>query len=310
MDGSRRSSEGERKPVTILFTDIAGSTAIAERLDPEEWREVVSGAHRRVTDAVARYEGTIAQLLGDGVLAFFGAPAAHEDDPARAVRSALDIQAAITAYARELAGYVDDFAMRIGIHTGEVVVGELGSAEHAEYLAVGDAVNLAARLQSAAAPGKVLVSESIARLVRGAFELTSLGEITVKGKTAPVAVFEVVRPLTAPARTRGLAVLRSPLVGREAELATLTGALEGLCQGLARSWPCSARPASARAASWTRHTPGRRPTCASRRTGWRAAPSPTARRCRTGRSPNCSRPTWGCRTATPRFAPALPCAGD
>jgi ABC-type oligopeptide transport system substrate-binding subunit/class 3 adenylate cyclase len=231
MDGSRRSSEGERKPVTILFTDIAGSTAIAERLDPEEWREVVSGAHRRVTDAVARYEGTIAQLLGDGVLAFFGAPAAHEDDPARAVRSALDIQAAITAYARELAGYVDDFAMRIGIHTGEVVVGELGSAEHAEYLAVGDAVNLAARLQSAAAPGKVLVSESIARLVRGAFELTSLGEITVKGKTAPVAVFEVVRPLTAPARTRGLAVLRSPLVGREAELATLTGALEGLCQG-------------------------------------------------------------------------------
>jgi ABC-type oligopeptide transport system substrate-binding subunit/class 3 adenylate cyclase len=223
--------EGERKRVTILFTDIAGSTAIAERLDPEEWREVVSGAHRRVSDAVTHYEGTVAQLLGDGVLAFFGAPVAHEDDPARAVRSALDIQAAITAYARELAGYVDDFAMRIGIHTGEVVVGEVGSAEHAEYLAVGDAVNLAARLQSAAAPGKVLLSESTARLVRGSFELASLGEITVKGKAALVAVFEVVRSLAAPARSRGLAVLRSPLVGREAELAVLTGALEGLCQG-------------------------------------------------------------------------------
>jgi ABC-type oligopeptide transport system substrate-binding subunit/class 3 adenylate cyclase len=225
------SNEVERRPVTILFTDIAGSTAIAERLDPEEWREVVSGAHRRVTDAVTLYGGTIGQLLGDGVLTFFGAPAAHEDDPARAVRAALDIQAAIAAYARELAGYVDDFAMRIGIHTGEVVVGEIGGAAHTEYLAVGDAVNLAARLQSAAMPGKVLVSESIARLVRGAFELADLGEITVKGKAAPVAVFEVVRPLETPARSRGLAVLRSPLVGREAELGALTGALAGLCEG-------------------------------------------------------------------------------
>jgi ABC-type oligopeptide transport system substrate-binding subunit/class 3 adenylate cyclase len=225
------SSDGERRPVTILFTDIAGSTAIAERLDPEEWREVVSGAHRRVSEAVVRYEGTIAQLLGDGVLAFFGAPVAHEDDPIRAVRAALDIQAAITAYARELAGYVDDFAVRVGIHTGEVVVGEIGSAEHAEYLAVGDAVNLAARLQSAAAPGKILLSESTARLVRGSFEMASLGEITVKGKSAPVTVFEVVGPLAAPARSRGLAVLRSPLVGREAELAILTGALAGLCEG-------------------------------------------------------------------------------
>ncbi len=228
--GSPR-GEGERKPVTILFTDIAGSTAIAERLDPEEWREVVSGAHRRVTDAVVRYEGTVAQLLGDGVLAFFGAPVAHEDDPARAVHAALDIQAAIGDYARELAGYVDDFAMRIGIHTGEVVVGEIGSEQHAEYLAVGDAVNLAARLQSAAAPGKVLVSGSIARLVRGSFELAALGEITVKGKAAPVAVYEVVGLLAAPVRMRGLAVFRSPLVGREGEMTTLAAALEGLCEG-------------------------------------------------------------------------------
>src|SRR5512139_3481369 len=231
MDVSRPTGDGERKPVTILFTDIVGSTAISERLDPEEWREVVSGAHRRVSEAVSRYEGTIAQLLGDGVLAFFGAPAAHEDDPPRAVRAALDIQAAIAAYARELRGYVDDFAMRIGIHTGEVVVGEVGSAEHAEYLAVGDAVNLAARLQSAAAPGRVLLSESTVRLVRGAVELASLGEIVVKGKAAPVAVFEVVRPLAAPARTHGLTVLHSPLVGRGAELAVLAGALEGLCEG-------------------------------------------------------------------------------
>ena len=127
FEPSRPGPEAERRPVTILFTDIVGSTAIAERLDPEEWREVVSGAHRCVTDAVVRYEGTIAQLLGDGVLAFFGAPIAHEDDPARAVRAALDIQAAMAAYARDLRGYVDDFAMRIGIHTGEVVVGEVAA---------------------------------------------------------------------------------------------------------------------------------------------------------------------------------------
>jgi ribosomal protein L40E len=97
--------EGERKPVTILFTDIVGSTSLAEKLDPEEWKEIVSGAHQRVSAAVYRYEGTIAQLLGDGVLAFFGAPITHEDDPARAVRAALEIQKRINEYANELRGY-------------------------------------------------------------------------------------------------------------------------------------------------------------------------------------------------------------
>ena len=96
--------EGERKPVTILFTDIVGSTALAEKLDPEEWKEIVSGAHQRVSQAVYQYEGTIAQLLGDGVLAFFGAPVTHEDDPIRAVHAALDIQQAIGKYADELKG--------------------------------------------------------------------------------------------------------------------------------------------------------------------------------------------------------------
>src|SRR5512141_3089675 len=103
--------EGERKPVTILFTDIVGSTAIAEKLDPEEWKEIVSGAHQRVSEAVYRYEGTIAQLLGDGVLAFFGAPINHEDDPLRAVRAGLDLQRAIADYAAELKGYVENFKL-------------------------------------------------------------------------------------------------------------------------------------------------------------------------------------------------------
>jgi class 3 adenylate cyclase/ribosomal protein L40E len=142
--------EGQRKPVTILFTDIVGSTAIAEKLDPEVWREIVAGVHRRVGEAVYRYEGTIAQLLGDGVLAFFGAPITHEDDPIRAVRAAKDIQDSIKDYARELAGTLDEFQMRVGIDTGAVVVGEIGTDMHTEYLAIGDTVNVAARLQSAA----------------------------------------------------------------------------------------------------------------------------------------------------------------
>jgi class 3 adenylate cyclase len=173
----------ERRLVTILFTDIVGSTALAEQLDPEEWKEIVQGAHRRVSDAVMRYEGTIAQLLGDGVLAFFGAPHAHEDDPARAVRAGLDLQRAIADYERELGSYVDAFQMRVGINAGIVVAGAVGSAEHSEYLAVGDAVNLAARLQSAAQPGSVLISDSVARAVKHLFELQDLGEISVKGKS-------------------------------------------------------------------------------------------------------------------------------
>jgi ABC-type oligopeptide transport system substrate-binding subunit/class 3 adenylate cyclase len=223
--------EGERKPVTILFADIVGSTPLAEKLDPEEWKEIVDGAHRRVGEAVYRYEGTIAQLLGDGVLAFFGAPVTHEDDPVRAVRAALDIQQAIAEYARELHGYVQDFQMRVGVNSGTVVVGTVGSDMHMEYLAIGDAVNLAARLQSAAQPGRVLISESTARFCRTVFELNPLSDLAVKGKAEPVKVFEVVTPKAAPSTGRGIEGLTSALVGRDRELSILTDALERLTEG-------------------------------------------------------------------------------
>ncbi len=223
--------EGERKPVTIVFTDIVGSTAIAEKLDPEVWKEIVAGAHRRVGEAVYRYEGTIAQLLGDGVLAFFGAPITHEDDPIRAVRAAMDIQASVEEYGRELAGTIDDFQMRIGINTGTVVIGEIGTDMHMEYLAIGDAVNVAARLQSAAEPGKVVVSEACARLVSAAFELKDLGEITVKGKTQPLQAFELIRMKADPETGRGLAGLPTPHVGRAGEVEKLQSSLLSLCAG-------------------------------------------------------------------------------
>jgi class 3 adenylate cyclase len=195
---------GERKPVAIFFSDIVGSTSIAEKLDPEEWREIISGAHRIVGEAVRQFDGTVAQFLGDGVLAFFGARQAHEDDAQRAVLAAMEIQNRLQDYRRELSGMLDDFQMRIGIHTGMVVVGQVGDEEHAEYLAVGDAVNLASRLQSAARPGRVLVSETIERLLRGAFDLEDLGQIAVKGRTEPVHVFEILCQTEKPALERGV----------------------------------------------------------------------------------------------------------
>src|SRR5512135_3780107 len=148
--------EGERKLVTALFADIVGSTSLAEQMDPEDWRDVVSGAHRCVSQAVYQYEGTIAQLLGDGVLAFFGAPLTHEDDPERAIRAALGILISVREYAAELRQRqsCENFQMRVGLNTGTVVVGNIGSDLHMEYLAVGDTVNLAARIQTAADPGR------------------------------------------------------------------------------------------------------------------------------------------------------------
>ncbi|NIS80066.1 MAG: AAA family ATPase [Anaerolineales bacterium] len=231
MLAARAEIEGERKPVTILFADIVGSTAIAEKMDPEEWKEVVSGAHHRVSEAIYRYEGTIAQLLGDGVLAFFGAPLTHEDDPIRAVHAALDIQESIGEYSRELAGYVDDFQVRIGINTGTVVIGEIGTDLHMEYLAIGDAVNVAARVETAAEPGCVLLSEDTARLVGGVFKLKDLGQLEAKGKVDLIQVYEVEGVKADPERRMGVESVRSPYVGREREMDLLNTALVSLCRG-------------------------------------------------------------------------------
>ncbi len=221
---------GERKSITILFTDIVGSTTLAEGLDPEDWKEIVAGAHRRVGECVLRYAGYIAQLLGDGVLAFFGAPTTHEDDPIRAVQTALDIQAAIHSYSVELADSqrVINFQMRVGINSGPVVVDLVGIETHMEYSAFGDAVNLAARMQSAATPGKVLLSENTYRSVAHAFDFVDLGEIDVKGKSQPIHVYEVKQPRSQPLRMRRPIGLESKMVGRDEQLQSLMNASQSV----------------------------------------------------------------------------------
>jgi ABC-type oligopeptide transport system substrate-binding subunit/class 3 adenylate cyclase len=225
---------GERKPVTILFTDIVGSTSIAESLDPEAWKEIVNDAHRLVSEAIYHYEGTIAQLLGDGVLAFFGAPTAHEDDPVRAAWAALDIQDKLKDFRKALTGLVDDFQMRVGIHNGMVVVGGVGTNEHREYLAIGDVVNVAARLQSEAKPGGILISDSCARAVQHIFELIECGELSLKGRSQGVVTFEIRGTRANPLPSRGLEGILVPHIGRDEEVERLCAVLHALCEGQGR----------------------------------------------------------------------------
>src|SRR6267142_898889 len=154
----------ERRSITVLFADIAGSTAIAERMDPEDWTTVVGQAFARMNRTIERYDGTIARLMGDGVLAFFGAPVAHEDDPERAVRCGLDMVRAIDELAAaQHAPGASDLRVRVGINTGPVVVGMVGTETANEYTAMGDAVNVAARMQGSARPGSVLITAATHR---------------------------------------------------------------------------------------------------------------------------------------------------
>src|SRR5205814_4074279 len=191
---SRSALEGERKQVTVLFADTAGFTALARGLDPEVVHEIMDHCFGLITAEVHRFEGTINQYTGDGVMALFGAPIAHEDGPRRAVHAALGIQQALREYGRELQAERGlALKLRIGINTGPVVVGRIGDDLRMDYTAVGDTTNLAARLQQIARPGSVLVSGATHKAVAGYFETLDLGEIAVKGR-ARVRAFEIVRP--------------------------------------------------------------------------------------------------------------------
>jgi class 3 adenylate cyclase len=227
---------GERKVVTAVFLDVVGSTALVEGMDPEDWTLIMNRAFDRLSPIIYHYEGTIARLLGDALLAFFGAPVTHEDDPVRAVRAALDMLETTRQYAAEVrARYGFEFAVRIGMNTGPVVVGDVGSDYKYEYTAMGDAVNLAARMQAAARPMSILISEHTYRFVAPVFECQDMGLIDVKGKSDQVRVYEVLRLKDQPGRTRGLAGLESPMVGRAAELSALRQLSAAVHAGLGRA---------------------------------------------------------------------------
>jgi class 3 adenylate cyclase/tetratricopeptide (TPR) repeat protein len=216
----------------VLFCDVTGSTAMAEQLDPEEWADIMNEAFEYLTAPVYRYEGTVARLMGDAILAFFGAPTSHEDDPQRAVLAGLDIVSSITPFREQIKKeYGFDFDVRVGINTGPVVVGDVGSAQASEYTAMGDAVNVAARMEQTATPGTVQVAESTYRHIEPLFEFEELGGVEVKGKSEPVPSFRALSAKVAPGRLRGIDGLDSPLVGREAELTTLRGVLDDAVQG-------------------------------------------------------------------------------
>ena len=228
----RRSLAGERRVVTILFSDVKGSTAMAEGLDPEDWAEIMNSAFDFLTTPIVRYGGTVARLMGDAVLAFFGAPMAHEDDPLRAILAGLDIVDGIKSFRQQVSAEYDlDFNVRVGVNTGVVVVGEMGTALAGEYTAMGDAVNLAARMEQTAQSGTIQITDETYRLVAPWIEAELLGGITIKGKKDPITTYRVIGRKAQPSRARGIAGLSSPLVGRDKEFEKLQSLFEKLMEG-------------------------------------------------------------------------------
>jgi len=229
---SRAALEGERKLVSVLFADTAGFTEVSTQLDPEDLHGVMDGCFQRLLDAVHRFEGTINQFTGDGVMALFGAPIAHEDHAVRAVAAALAMQTTAREYSETLQrerGF--SLSMRIGLNTGPVVVGRIGDDLRMDYTAQGETVNLAARLQGAAEPGGVLISEAMHALVAGYFVADEVGPIALKGISTPVKAYAVRsrrrRVRFQLALERGL----TPLAGREREIAFLKESLESARAG-------------------------------------------------------------------------------
>ena len=215
--------DAERRQLTVMFCDLVDSTKLSSQLDPEEYRDVVRAYQQVCSEVITRFDGHIAQLLGDGLLVYFGYPHAHEDDAHRAVRTGLSIlDAMVDLRTRLKQGNGIQLAVRVGIHTGLVVVGAMGGGTRQEQLALGETPNVAARIQGLATPNTLVVSSATYRLIQGYFECQDLGTQTLRGVAEPVAVYRVLQESGARGRldvavTRGL----TPLVGRESEVTLL-----------------------------------------------------------------------------------------
>src|SRR5712691_5883059 len=231
LDSAR--PEAERRQLTVMFCDLVGSTALSTQLDPEELREVVRAYQQMCAQVISRFDGHLAKYLGDGLLVYFGYPMAHEDDAQRAVRAGLGIVGAIHELPLQNTQLRKTLQVRIGIHTGLVVAGEMGSGDYREALAiVGETPNLAARIQGLAEPGTVVISTATQRLVQGYFTCRDLGSQSVKGISTPVQMYQVLGESGVQSRfevavTTGL----TPLVGREEELSLLLRRWEKVKEG-------------------------------------------------------------------------------
>ena len=234
---SKSALEGERKQVTVLFADVKGSMELTEHFDPEEWHRILDRFFAILTDGVHRFEGTVNQYTGDGIMALFGAPIAHEDHAQRACYAALHLRDGLRDLAREVKRrHGVDFATRIGLNSGEVIVGKIGDDLRMDYTAQGHTVGLAQRMEALASGGSIYMTAHTAGLVAGYFEHEDLGEFSIKGATAPMYVFELrgvgsARTRFDVARARGL----SRFVGRSDEMALLETALEQALSGSGRT---------------------------------------------------------------------------
>jgi class 3 adenylate cyclase len=217
---SKAALEGERKQVTVLFADLKGSMELLADQDPEEARKLLAPVLERMMEAVHRYEGTVNQVMGDGIMALFGAPLVHEDHAVRACYAALRMQESVKRYAEEVRrSHAAVVKVRVGLNSGEVVVRAIGSDLRMDYTAVGQTTHLAARMEQLADPGAIVITPDTLTLAEGFVAVKPLGPVPVKGLTAPVEVYEVTG--AGPARTRLQAAARRGLtrfVGRDAEL--------------------------------------------------------------------------------------------
>jgi class 3 adenylate cyclase/tetratricopeptide (TPR) repeat protein len=233
---SKSALEGERKQVTVLFADVKGSMDLSESIDPEDWHRIMERFFTILTDGVHRFEGTVNQYMGDGIMALFGAPIAHEDHAARASYAALALQDDLRRYANELRVERGvSFSVRMGLNSGEVVVGKIGDDLRMDYTALGHTASLGARMEQIAEPGKTYLTEHTARLVEGMFALHDFGKLPVKGVKEPVRVYELqglgrLRTRLEVSRARGF----SKFVGRQSEMAVLEMALEQAISGNAQ----------------------------------------------------------------------------
>ena len=219
--------------MTVLFADLKDSTELIRGLDPEAAQQLLDPALHHMMDAVHRFEGTVNQVLGDGIMALFGAPIAHEDHALRACYAALAMQAAMRAYTEEVRRtHGLEMRLRVGLNSGEVVVRAIGNDLHMDYSAVGETTHLAARMEQLATPGSTRLTAATLRLVEGLVQVNSLGPVPVKGLPAPVEVFELVGA-SAVRRRLQAAVARglTPFVGRQPELTALQQALAQAAAG-------------------------------------------------------------------------------